>query len=71
MNSNIEEPKADQKTVGRFKQIRATMCKHCPICNHARKNPDSITGKILHHRFHSQNCPMWTAYEEIYGEDQK
>jgi hypothetical protein len=23
----------------------------------------------LHHPFHSKNCPMWKAYEELFGEN--
>ena len=51
----------------RFKRIRARICHHCPLCNHTRKNPDSVIGKI-HHKYHAENCPMWTAEREVYGE---
>ena len=52
-----------------FKKIRASLCHHCPLCNHARKNPDSRIGKILHHKYHSDNCPLWKAEIEVYGCD--
>ncbi len=54
-----------------FKRMRASICKHCPACNIARKSPESMIGKVLHHPFHSKNCPMWKAYEEVYHADEK
>jgi hypothetical protein len=51
-----------------FKRLRATICHTCPLCNHARKNPDSKIGKILHHKYHADNCPLWKAEKEIYGQ---
>lgn len=60
--------KVDKGEVTRFKKLRATICEHCPFCVHARKNPDSTIGKILHHRFHADHCPLWTAYRDVYGE---
>jgi len=49
-----------------FKKMRAKICHHCPVCNHARRNPDSRIAKI-HHKYHAENCPMWKAEEEVYG----
>ncbi len=54
--------------VSRFKTMRAAVCEHCPICNHDWKTPDSTIGTILHHRFHADHCPMWTAYRGVHGE---
>jgi hypothetical protein len=54
-----------------FKKIRATLCHHCPFCNHARRNPDSAIGKILHHKYHADNCPLWKAEKEVYGEGEE
>jgi hypothetical protein len=51
-----------------FKKIRARICHNCPACNHARKNPESRIGKILHHRHHADNCPLWNAEKEVYGD---
>lgn len=51
-----------------FKKIRAKVCHHCPLCHHARKNPGSSIGKVLHHRYHADNCPLWKAEKEVYGE---
>ncbi len=59
---------AYKKEVSSFKRLRAKVCEHCPFCIHARKSPDSAIGKILHHRFHADHCPLWTAYRDVYGE---
>jgi hypothetical protein len=52
-----------------FKKMRARICNNCPFCNHARKNPESRIGKILHHRRHADNCPFWKAHREVYGDE--
>ncbi len=51
-----------------FKKLRAKVCHHCPLCNHARNSPDSAIGRILHHKYHAENCPLWKAEKEAYGE---
>jgi len=55
--------------IGTFKKIRATICHNCPFCKHARNNPESKIGKILHSKIHSENCPMWKAEQEVYGKE--
>jgi hypothetical protein len=65
-------PEANEKTkteVGLFKRMKASVCKHCPACNHARRKPESIIGRVLHHPFHSKHCPVWKAYQEVYGDE--
>ena len=71
MDNDIKTDRPSEKPIGRFKKFRASICKHCPACNRARENPESLTGRILHHRFHSAHCPVWKAYEEVYGEKRK
>jgi hypothetical protein len=63
----MKTAKNTENNISNFKKIKAVICKHCPACNYARKNPESIIGKILHHPFHSNHCPIWKAYEELYG----
>ena len=58
-----------ESNVDLFKRMRASVCKHCPACNHARKSPESIVGKILHHPFHSKHCPIWKVYKEVYASE--
>lgn len=60
---------SSEERIPMFKKLRAKICDNCPLCNHARKNPDSRIGKILHHKYHSDNCPLWKAHKEIYGDD--
>lgn len=59
---------ADEKEISGFKRFRAKICEHCPFCIHARKSPDSVIGRILHHRYHAEHCPLWTAYQDVHGE---
>ena len=61
--------RSDEVKIPVFKKLRAKICDNCPLCNHARKNPDSRIGKILHHKHHVDNCPFWKAHREIYGDD--
>ena len=61
--------RSDEEKIPMFKKLRAKICDNCPLCNHARKNPDSRMGKILYHKYHADNCPFWKAYQEMYGDD--
>ncbi|MCJ7684268.1 MAG: hypothetical protein MUO68_08230 [Desulfobacteraceae bacterium] len=58
-------PREEQLTM--FKRIRARICHNCPVCNHARKDPESRIGKVLHHT-HADNCTFWKAEKEVYEE---
>ena len=62
MNTEKQKP-------GIFKKTRAAMCHYCPFCMHARKNPESVIGKILHKPAHADNCPLWTAEKDVYGRE--
>jgi len=68
MDGIVKTSQITVRNVRPFKKLKASICKHCPACNHARENPKSIIGRILHHPFHSDHCPIWKAYEEMYGE---
>ena len=57
----------NEAQIGTFKKIRAAICHNCPFCKHARDNPQSTIGKILHHKLHADHCPMWKAEQEVYG----
>jgi len=46
----------------------AVMCHYCPICMYGRGKPESVIGKILHHRLHADHCPMWKAEKAKYGQ---
>jgi len=60
-----------ENDIGRFKKIRAAICHNCPMCKHARENPQSMIGRILHHKLHADHCPMWKAEQEVYGKVRK
>ena len=64
---------ADMKeySVSPFKKVLASMCHHCPLCRYGRAKPDSVLGKVLHHRLHAEYCPMWKAEKEAYGAGQQ
>ena len=47
-------------------KIQAAICKHCPACKQARKNPESFFGRVLNIKHHADNCPAWKAYKEVY-----
>jgi hypothetical protein len=68
MDGIAKKSQITERNVRPFKKLKASICKHCPACNHARENPKSIVGRILHHPFHSDHCPIWKAYGEMYGE---
>lgn len=69
MTSVAKASEMTKSNVGLLKRMKASVCKHCPACNHARKSPDSLVGEILHHPFHSEHCPIWKAYKEVYGNE--
>lgn len=60
---------SDNNEVGFLKKARAAICHHCPLCKRARNKPMSLIGKILHHKLHSDNCPMWKAEQDLYQKD--
>ena len=51
-----------------IKKLSAHICNVCPICNYARKNPDSKIGTLV--SSHSENCAAWKAQKEMFGSDQ-
>lgn len=49
-----------------MKKTLAGICNSCLLCSYARKNPNGLIGKVMH--WHGTWCPMWKAWEEVYGE---
>jgi hypothetical protein len=60
-----------ENTVGPVRKALAVMCHYCPLCRYGRAKPDSVIGKVLHHRLHADHCPMWKAERAVYGADQQ
>ena len=54
--------------VSALKKMMATICHHCPMCSYGRNHPDSLIGKVLHHKYHADNCPFWKAEKAVYQE---
>jgi hypothetical protein len=57
----------NENTMGPIRSALAVLCHHCPMCKHARGHPESVLGKVLHHRLHADYCPMWKAERQAYG----
>ena len=48
-----------QRTMGKI-------CDNCPLCNHARKNPETRFGRLM--AWHGNYCPAWKAQQELAAE---
>ena len=44
----------------------AKHCDDCKLCTHARENPDTMFGKVVH--WHGTWCPAWKARQKVYGD---
>ncbi|MBW1669104.1 MAG: hypothetical protein JRJ66_13865 [Deltaproteobacteria bacterium] len=58
-----------EKQIGFLKKFMALACHYCPVCIYGRKKPQSLAGKLLHHRLHAEHCPFWKAEKAVYDED--
>jgi len=47
-------------------KLLAERCENCPLCRYARREPDSLVGRLV--AFHGRFCPCWQAREKVYGE---
>jgi hypothetical protein len=56
--------------VGPVRKALGVMCHLCPLCRYGRAKPESILGRVLHHRLHADYCPMWKAEKAMYGAEQ-
>lgn len=59
-----------EKPLGPVGRALAVMCHHCPLCRYGREKPESILGRVLHHRLHADYCPMWRAEKAMYDQEQ-
>jgi hypothetical protein len=46
-------------------KLMAARCDNCPLCRHARREPDSWFGKLM--AFHGRFCPFWHSWEKVHG----
>jgi hypothetical protein len=54
------------RDVGFVRRVMAGACHYCAICRYGRRNPESIVGRILHHRIHADHCPFWKLEKQVY-----
>lgn len=52
--------------MNRFQRTLGKVCDHCPLCNYARKNPETTIGRTM--SWHGRYCPAWKAQQEIAAE---
>jgi hypothetical protein len=52
--------------MNRFQRTLGKVCDNCPLCNYARKNPETSFGKVM--SWHGQYCPAWKAQQELAAE---
>ncbi len=46
-------------------ELMAMRCDMCPMCKHARANPDTLVSKAI--ALHGRFCPFWQAWQKVYG----
>ena len=49
--------------MNRFQRALGKVCDNCPLCNYARKNPDTHLGKFM--SWHGKHCPAWKAQKQL------
>jgi hypothetical protein len=54
-----------ESPIGLLTRALGAICRHCPMCVHARAHPDSLLGRILHHPLHADRCPFWKAEKRV------
>jgi len=52
--------------MNRFQRTLGKVCDNCPLCNYARRNPETRFGKVM--SWHGQYCPAWKAQQELAAE---
>ena len=56
----------EEEKIGGVRRVLGFACHYCPLCRSARKNPESMLGRALHHPWHAEHCPMWKAEKAVY-----
>jgi hypothetical protein len=55
--------------MNRFTRFLGQTCDKCKLCQYARKNPDTLFGRIM--AWHGNWCPAWKAQKELERDKQK
>ncbi len=51
---------------GGLRKAMAAVCHYCPVCEYGRRRPDTWVGRVLHHPWHADHCPLWRAEQTLY-----
>jgi hypothetical protein len=49
--------------MNRFQRTMGKICDNCPLCNYARRNPETSFGKVM--SWHGKYCPAWKGQQQI------
>jgi hypothetical protein len=52
-------------TPGTLRRALAAICRNCPVCEYGRRHPDAWLGRVLHHPWHADHCPLWKAERAV------
>jgi hypothetical protein len=52
--------------MNRLNRKLGTLCDNCPLCNYARRNPETPFGKLM--SWHGKYCPAWRAQQRLTAE---
>ncbi len=47
-------------------RLMAQVCRGCPVCRQARRNPDGVAGGWVR-KVEGRLCPFCRAYRRVYG----
>lgn len=53
-------------TISNFDRRMAEVCRGCPVCRQARRNPDGLAAAWVR-RVEGRLCPFCRAYRRVYG----
>ena len=55
--------------MNRLQKTLGTVCDNCPLCNNARKKPDTALGRFM--SWHGRYCPAWQAQRHLAANGQE
>jgi hypothetical protein len=61
-----QDPDKKMPSPGGLRRALAAVCHYCPVCEYGRRHPDTWVGKVLHHPWHADHCPLWRAEQTLY-----
>jgi len=58
-----------EKPLALAEKLMAARCEACPACRYARKNPETLFGRLV--QWHGSWCPCWKAWEKHHGDERE